>query len=350
MQELARRLGISLPIIQAPMRGVSTPSLAASVSEAGGLGSLGCGGLSAIELVGRVKATRSLTSKPINLNLFLHSTPPVSDAQLEAMRRRLDHYRRELGLSRLELGATTSSFDAALVAALQELAPQVLSFHFGLPDREVVKDLKASGAFIMASATTVVEAQILEHGGVDAVIAQGVEAGGHRATFASDHTAGQIGLIALVPQVADAVSVPVIAAGGIGDGRGVAAALILGASAVQLGTAFLGCHESEVAPAYRAALKGAYDTRITSVFSGRPARAIVNRFIREAADIEGELLPFPTQYELTATMREASAAADSSDFIAMWAGQSAPMTNFTNAADLVHSLAAEAAELLALDL
>jgi nitronate monooxygenase len=241
-------------------------------------------------------------------------------------------------------------FDDAILEAVLAIRPPVVSFHFGLPHRDAVRALKAAGAVVLCSATTVAEARRLEAEGADAVIAQGYEAGGHRGTFAGPLDAGTVATLPLVPQVASAVDVPVIAAGGIGDGRGIAAAFALGASGVQMGTAFLSCPEASVAPLYRQALLEAGDdsTRVTRVISGRPARGIRNRLVTELQDEEQAALAFPLQYSLTSPLAAASAARGSADFMALWAGQAVGLNRSLPAGELVGRLVEEARETFAL--
>ncbi|MEC9370146.1 MAG: nitronate monooxygenase, partial [Pseudomonadota bacterium] len=279
--DLTTRLGIRYPIIQAPMAGASTPALAIAVSTAGGLGSLGLA-MHTQEALRNDCATVSAAGAPYNANFFVHSEPVDDPARAADARSLLAPYYRELGLGEVpDVVTATPSFNDTHLQAVLDLRPPVVSFHFGLPNADAFKAIKAAGLYTLSSATNVAEARELEARGVDAVIAQGFEAGGHRGTFSEPYERGHVGTLALVPQVVDAVSIPVIAAGGIGDGRGIAAALALGASAVQLGTAFLTCPESAAHPLYRRALNEARDdqTRITHAFSGRPARGLENRYL-----------------------------------------------------------------------
>jgi nitronate monooxygenase len=341
---LTELLGTDHPIVQAPMASVTTPSLAAAVSEAGGLGSLGCANLGLEDLRAQIRAVRAVTSRPFNVNFFCH-VEPVGDIEREGrMRERLEPFYRELGLEQPEsVQAQRRSFYAAQLEILLDERPPVVSFHFGLPAQEHIQALKEAGAAVMCSATTVEEAAWLEARGVDAIIAQGYEAGGHRGTFLTPFAAAQIGTLALVPQIRSAVRRPVVAAGGIMDGRGIAAAFMLGASGVQLGTAFLLCPESATSVPYRRALQSpaARHTRVTRAFSGRPARAIVNRLAEGLADAEEEALAFPLQLALTRPLQQAGAGGDSADFLAMWAGQGAPLARVMPAGDLVSLLVHE---------
>ena len=350
--ELLEMLGIEHPIIQAPMSGVATPELAAAVSNAGALGSLGCGSLPAAAVRNQVAATRRATNRSLNINFFAHPEPVLDAEAAATMRSRLRRYYDELGLGPVpEPAELLRAFDRERLELMLELRPRVVSFHFGFPDAEAVRQLKTAGCVLLSSATTVAEARRLEAEGVDAIIAQGAEAGGHRGTFTDAPGAGAVGTLALVPQVADAVRVPVIAAGGIFDGRGIAAAFALGACGVQIGTAFLACPEAAVPPSYRAALRDASDeaTQVTRVFTGRPARVLRNRFAAEMHADGGEAgaLAFPLQASLTMPLgRSPDGAIVRPDFLPMWAGQGAPMQREMAAAALVERLVAEAQPLL----
>lgn len=340
-------LGLELPIIQAPMAGSGTPELAAAVSAAGGLGSLGCALLSAEEIEASVRAIRMRTNRPFNLNFFCH-TPPVRDADKEARwLDRLAHYYRESGATAPEgLTVAQRPFDAALCDLVVTLRPRVVSFHFGLPEPALVDRVRAAGCRILASATTPAEAEWLEEGGVDAVIAQGIEAGGHNGNFAGGGIATAFGTMSLVPLVADAVSVPVIAAGGIADGRGIAAAFALGASAVQIGTAYLFTPEVTINPVHRAALASAADrlTVHTNVFTGRPARGFVNRIIRDLGPMAADAADFPLLGSGLNPLRDATDASGTEDFTALWAGQAAALGRAMPAGKLTRQLAEDALE------
>ena len=347
--ELTSRLGIPYPIIQAPMAGASTPALAIAVSKAGGLGSLGLAMHTEEALRADCVAVSTATNAPYNANFFVHSEP-VDDLERAAdTRSLLAPYYRELGLGEVPDAITPApSFNDIHLQALLDLRPPVVSFHFGLPNDNAFRAIKAAGLFTLSSATNVAEARELEARGVDAVIAQGFEAGGHRGTFSKPYERGHVGTLALVPQVVDAVSVPVIAAGGIGDGRGIAAALALGASAVQLGTAFLTCPESAAHPLYRRALNEAADDtpRITHAFSGRPARGLANRYLLEMAGHEARYPDFPILNSLTGPLRKASAKENNPDFLSLWAGQSAAMSRNLPACKLIQLLVAETESVL----
>src|ERR1700716_3305081 len=282
---ILRLFGIELPIIQAPMASCVFSEMVVAVSEAGGLGSLPCALLSLEQMRSELGAIRRQTSRPIHVNFFCH-TPPRADANRERVwRQRLQRYYVEFGLEQNMPvpSANRAPFDDEMCDLVVEFHPEVVSFHFGLPEQKMVRRVRDTGAKIVSSATSVDEARWLEDRGCDAIVAQGYEAGGHRGNFLSEDVSTQSGTMALVPQVVDAVKVPVIAAGGIADARGIVAAFALGAAAVQIGTAYLHCPEAQISPLYRQALKGTRDneTAITNVFTGRPARAIVNRFMRE---------------------------------------------------------------------
>jgi nitronate monooxygenase len=342
-------LDIELPIIQAPMAGSDSPALAAEVSRAGGLGSLAGALLSPDKLRDGVQAIRAITPRPINLNFFCHSMTPSADPQqVERWKHFLrPHYQRlGLDIEHVAPAPLRMPFDAAACAVVEEVKPAVVSFHFGLPEPALVERLKARGIKIFSSATSVAEARLLEARGCDAIIAQGSEAGGHRAMFLEKTVETQTGLMALLPQVANAVSLPVIAAGGVMDGMGVAAALALGAYAVQLGTAYLFCPEANVSPLYRKALAETADngTAITNLFSGRPARGIVNRFVREAGPMSDAAPDFPHAATLIAPLRAASEKAGSTDYMQMWAGQAAGMGRALPAFELTKRLGEDAVD------
>jgi len=337
--------GIEHPIIQAPMAGAHLSDLVIAVSEAGGLGSLPCAMLDPEQVRTELGIIRQRTSRPINVNFFCH-VPPVGDPGREAAwRQRLQAYYAELGVdTSIQQGPTREPFNDALCDVVAEFAPEVVSFHFGLPERRLLDRVKATGAKIIASATSVAEARWLEDGGCDAVIAQGYEAGGHRGMFLSSDLASQAGTFALVPQVVDAVKIPVIAAGGIADARGIVAAFALGASAVQVGTAYLFTPEARISQVYREALKQAKDdsTVLTNVFTGRPARGIVNRFIREVGPLS-ELSPaFPLATGAVMPLRAKAEAAGSGDFSPLWSGQAASLAREAPAGELTRTLAAQA--------
>ena len=345
--------GIELPIIQAPMAGPVLSEMVIAVSEAGGLGSLPCALLSLDQVRSELNADRQKTSRPINVNFFCHH-PPVADAGREAAwRQRLESYYLELGVD-IDIKAPIPSssrtpFDDAACDLIVEFKPEVVSFHFGLPNDGLLNRVKASGAKIVSSATSVDEARWLAAKGCDAIIAQGFEAGGHRGMFLTDDISTQVGTLALVPQVVDAVKVPVIAAGGIGDARGIVAAFALGASAVQMGTAYLFCPEAKVSPVHRQALRNAKEnqTAITNVFTGRPARGIVNRIVREVGPLSALAPEFPLAAGAVTPLRSKSEAAGSEDFVPLWSGQAARLGRELPAGELTRRLAAEALAKLA---
>jgi nitronate monooxygenase len=339
-------LGIELPIIQAPMAGANLSDMVIAVSEAGGLGSLPCALLSHDKAREELSRIRQKTSKPINVNFFCHQAP-VFDAEREAAwKRRLKDYYLEFGLDP-EMPTpplTRAPFDEAFLSLVEEFGPEVVSFHFGLPQQDLLKRVKDTGAKVLSSATTVDEARWLEGEGCDAIIAQGFEAGGHRGIFLTEDLWTQVGTMALVPQVADAVKVPVIAAGGIADARGIVAAFALGASAVQIGTAYLFTPESTISPVHRQALKddGVERTALTNVFTGRPARGIVNRVMREVGPISAAAPQFPLAGGALAPLRQRSEPLGSGDFMPLWSGQAARLSRELPAGELTKRLAQEA--------
>ena len=338
--------GIELPIVQAPMAGPVLSEMVIAVSEAGGLGSLPCALLTVEQARQELVTIRQRTTRPINVNFFCHVPPRIDAAREAAWRRTLEPYYREAGLDPDEpvSSATRTTFDSAACDLVEEFAPEVVSFHFGLPGRDLRARVSATGARIVSSATSVEEARWLADEGCDAIIAQGFEAGGHRGMFLSSDIATQVGTMALVPQVVDAVHVPVIAAGGIADARGIVAALALGASAVQIGTAYLFCPEAKVPPAYREALRTARDndTVLTNVFTGRPARGIVNRLVREVGPMSDLAPAFPLASGAVAPLRSRTEPTGSTDFVAMWSGQSAGLGRELPASELTKRLASEA--------
>ena len=332
------RLNLKWPILQAPMGWLSTPALAAAVSNAGGLGGLGMWGFSAEDAERRIAGFRQQSSGSLNVNYPLWPEPRIKPEASEAMRQRLQPHYHAKGLGAVpQPEGAASEVSRDHLAMLLRAKPQMVSFHFGLPQPEVMQAIKSTGIFIICSATTVSEAKTLEQRGVDAIIAQGTEAGGHRGTFTGVDMGMQPGLFALLPQVVDAVSVPVIAAGGVADGRQVAAAFLLGASGVQLGTAFLRCEEANVLDAHRAALREANDasTIVTDVITGRPARYIKNKLTEDLITSGLEPVSFPAQLSLTAPL----GATGDRELTALFAGQSAALANDTNAAALVEFLA-----------
>lgn len=337
------QLGIELPIIQAPMAGVQGSALAIAVSKAGGLGSLPCAMLAPDALRAELAAIHAATDRPYNVNFFCHQPPQPDPERERAWRAALAPYYEELGVDpdSIPPGPGRRPFDADAAALLAEFEPPVVSFHFGLPSPELLAQVKAWGAKVLSSATTVDEARWLEAHGVDAIIAQGLEAGGHRGCFLTDDLTTQLGTFALLPQIVRAVRVPVIAAGGIADAAGVAAALRLGAVAVQVGTAYLCCPEATTSGIHRAMLKSerARHTALTNVFTGRPARGIVNRLIRELGPISAAAPAFPLAGAAVAPLRTAAERSGSADFSPLWAGQNATGCRDVPAAQLTRDLA-----------
>jgi len=341
---LTRRLGLAHPIIQAPLAGGGdTPALVAAVAEAGALGFIGASYLTPQQISESARAVRARTARPFGINLFAPVRPPEPLPDPGAALDCLARYHAELGLPPPTVPTLpVDGFREQLAAALESGA-SAFSFTLGVMPMEVIEAVKGRGMFLIGTATTVGEAVALEQAGVDAVVTQGAEAGGHRGTFAVDFDSGMIGTIALVPQVADAVKVPVIASGGIMDGRGIVAALALGASAVQMGTAFVTCHEAGVPEAYKDAILSAreHETRVTKAFSGRPARGIVNRFMTEVERRGAAILPFPLQNALTRPLRAAAAKQGRAEFLSLWAGQGAGMARRESAGALVKRLVDE---------
>jgi nitronate monooxygenase len=335
-------LGIELPIIQAPMAGVQGSALAIAVCNAGGLGSLPCAMLGAEAMRKELAALRQQTPRPFNVNFFCHRPPEPSPEREAAWRAALAPYFAEHGVdaAAIPTGAGRLPFSAETADALAEFKPAVVSFHFGLPSAELLARVRSWGAKILSSATTVDEARWLEAQGVDAVIAQGVEAGGHRGMFLSDDLATQVGTMALVPQVVRAVNVPVIAAGGIADAKGVAAARALGAAGVQVGTAYLLCPEATTSAVHRAALQSdaARITALTNLFTGRPARGIVNRLMRELGPISTLAPAFPLATAAIAPLRAKAESLGQSDFSPLWAGQNSSGCKPVPAAALTRDL------------
>jgi nitronate monooxygenase len=337
---LTERLNLKWPILQAPMGSASTPGLAAAVTNAGGLGGLGMWNRTTEQAARRIAGFRQQSGGSLNVNYPIWPDPRCAPETTEAMRRHLQSRYEAFGLGVVpEPQGDVSDVGTDHVALLLDTKPEVVSFHFGLPEPEVIQALKAAGVFLVSSATTVREARMLEAAGCDAIIAQGTEAGGHRATFTGVDIGMQPGLFALLPQIVDAVGVLVIAAGGVADGRTAAAAFMLGASAVQLGTAFLLCEEAEVRDAHRAALTKADDacTVVTDVISGRHCRYIRNEMIDDLVESGLQPLPVPAQQSLTQPL----AGSGKGDWTALTSGQSAALARQTNATELVDRLAEE---------
>ncbi|HET6279826.1 MAG TPA: nitronate monooxygenase [Polyangia bacterium] len=334
---------IDLPIIQAPMAGVQGSALAVAVSNAGGLGSLPCAALSLDAMRSELAALKAGTTKPFNVNFFCHSQPEPDVDQEAIWQAKLSPYFAEYGIDASAITASVGRlpFDEHAADVVGEFRPAVVSFHFGLPPKSLLARVRAWGAKILSSATTVDEAQWLEAQGVDAVVVQGIEAGGHRGNFLSKDLTLQTGTFALVPQVVDALKIPVIAAGGIADTRCVEAAMMLGAAGVQVGTAYLLCPEASTSAVHRAALKSdrARTTAVTNLFTGRPARGIVNRLMRELGPMSDAVPPFPLATSALAPLRAKAEAKASGDFSPLWAGQNVSGCKEVPAAVLTRELA-----------
>jgi len=343
MANLAALLGIDIPIIQAPMAGVQAGALAAAVSQAGGLGSLPCALLTPETMRKELELVRWRTASPLNVNFFCHVAPAPDAAREAAWRKVLAPYYREFGIDpeAIPEGPGRAPFSEESADALEPFRPEVVSFHFGLPEAKLLARVKSWGAKILSTATTVEEALWLEAHGVDAVIAQGLEAGGHRGMFLTEDVTTQVGTLALLPQVVAAVKVPVIATGGIADTQGVRAAFALGASAVQVGTAFLLCTEATTSAVHRAALKSeaARHTALTNLFTGRPARSIVNRVLREIGPMNPGVPAFPLATTAITPLRAKAEARGSSDFSPIWSGQNPRGCREVGAAQLLLGLA-----------
>jgi nitronate monooxygenase len=345
MTDFLQRLSIDLPIIQAPMAGTSTPALAAAVCEAGALGSIAVGATDSGGAAHMISRTRERTGRPFNVNLFCHAparTDPVREAAwIEALRPRFAAFGVEPPASLREI-YTSFVVDDAMLSVLLETRPAVVSFHFGLPGADRIAALKETGAMLLATATSIAEARACVAAGIDAVVAQGIEAGGHRGMFDPAAPDERLGTLALVRLLARAIDRPVIAAGGIMDGAGIAAALTLGAAAAQLGTAFIACPESNADAAHRAALADARGTRLTDALSGRPARCLVNAFTALGEDLASVARPdYPIAYDAGKALAAAAKARGDVGYGAQWAGQGAPLARAMPAAELVAILADE---------
>lgn len=350
MNDLCALLGIAHPIIQAPMAGGgSTPELAAAVSNAGGLGTLAGAYLTPEQITEAIAAVRRLTDRPFGVNLFAGGYEPIEGGDARPMLALLARHHAALGLPEPTLPALAGDPFAAQLDAVIAAGVPVFSFTFGIPGADALARLKSRGIVTIGTATTVAEARQLAEARVDAVVAQGSEAGAHRGTFLGSFEAAMVGALALVPQVADAVPVPVVAAGGIMDGRGIVAAQALGAAGAALGTAFLTCRESGIPEAYKAAIRAAQaeETTPTRAFSGRPARGIVNDFMREAHAQPDAILPYPLQNALTRPLRNAAAARGDTRFLSLWAGQGAALARDLAAGELMAALLREMAEVRA---
>lgn len=334
--------GIELPIIQAPMAGATSPDMVIAASDAGGLGSLPSALYSEDQLRAALDTVRAGTKKPINVNFFSRQNPTDDPAAQAAWRARLAPYYTEEGLDPNEPIPTAgrAPFNDAFAKVVEDYRPEVVSFHFGLPTPELVERVKRTGAKVISSATTVAEARWLEARGVDAIIAMGFDAGGHRGNFLTDEMSQQVGTFSLIPRIVDAVSVPVIAAGGIADRRGVLAAFALGAKAAQVGTAYLFTPEAAISDVYREALASAEEaTAVTNLFTGRPARGIVNRLMEEVGPLSDIAPPFPTAGAAVLPLRKAAEAAGRGDYSALWAGQAFRVSQSMGAGELTRKLA-----------
>lgn len=339
-------LKIEVPIVQAPMASAMDAELVIAASEAGALGSLPCATISVEKAREQVKIIRQRVSAPLNLNFFCHQATDADPAREAGWRQRLAAYYKELQLDpeASVQSANRAPFDVAMCELVEEMKPEVVSFHFGLPDKALLTRVKAAGCIVLASATIVKEAVWLEQNGADVIIAQGYEAGGHRSMFLTDNIASQPGTMSLVPQVVDAVRVPVIASGGIADGRGIAAAFALGAAGVQIGTAYLRTPESKVSALGQAALAAAADDSsvITNVMTGRPARGVMNRVMSEVGPVSSDAPAFPHAATALAPLKGSAEKLGKVDFTNLWAGQSVAMGRNMPAADLTRLLASDA--------
>jgi nitronate monooxygenase len=343
---LLRTVNIEHPIVQAPMAGAGGLEMAIAVSEAGGLGSLACAALDPSALRDLLASAGNRTGRTLNINFFAHPPAGQDKAADTAWAKGLAPFYERFGLhpqQTLDVGSI-HPFDDERCQVIETFKPAVVSFHFGLPDADLVARVKAMGAQVMSTATSVEEARWLEQHGCDIIIAQGHEAGGHRGMFLSNDVATQMGGMALVPQIADAVQIPVIAAGGIADGRGISAAFALGASGVQIGTAYLFTKEATLSKTYRRALQsaGSQPTALTNVFSGRPSRCLVNAMMREKGPMAADAPEFPKGFAAMARLAKAAESTGCRDFSAHYCGQAAALGRATTAAALTRELAADA--------
>lgn len=342
-KDFKQLLGTDLPIIQAPMAGVQDSALAIAVCEAGGLGSLPCAMLSIEKMLSEINLIKAATDKPFNLNFFCHEMPAYDENKQLQWQAKLKPYFSELGIEvdSSPSGASRTPFNHAIADAIEVFKPEVISFHFGLPNKELIQRIKSWGTRIISTATTLEEALWLEVNGVDGIIAQGIEAGGHRGMFLTQDTTTQMGLASLVPQIVSRVKVPVIAAGGIADAKGVQAALLLGASAVQVGTAYLLCSETNTSQLHRAAIKDSKSqhTALTNIFTGKPARGIVNRAITELGYLSEAAPAFPyASIEMT-ELRAAAEKQGLDEFSPLWCGQNTSGCKEISAGELTRLLA-----------
>ncbi|KZE72023.1 nitronate monooxygenase [Paenibacillus polymyxa] len=347
--QLTRALKIQYPIFQAPMAGgVSTPELVAAVSNAGGLGNLGGGYLTPEQLRSDIQKIRQQTDQPFGVNLFVPEQSEESEEAIFQMTDYLNKYRDELGTAQNPLILKSSESFEEQVQVLLEERVSIFSFTFGIPSQDMIQTIKQHGIFVIGTATTVDEAKQLEVGGVDAIVAQGSEAGGHRGTFLKDASHALIGTMAIVPQIVDHVSIPVIAAGGVMDGRGLAASLLLGADAVQMGTAFLACPESGAHEMYKQKILSTNEdsTQITRAYSGKAARGIETKFMIDMHQYRGTIPAYPIQNAMTRDIRQAAAKANSPEYMSLWAGQGLRLANDQPAASIVKQTIDEASILV----
>ncbi|MCR8847468.1 nitronate monooxygenase [Rossellomorea sp. SC111] len=342
--DVSKNLGIKYPIIQAGMAGgVTTPKLVASVSNSGGLGTIGAGYMSVADLNESIKQVKKQTNLPFGVNLFIPEVPEYSEEQVSQMQKLLTPFMKELNLFNDEAFSLEQiDLERQIESIIKERVP-VCSFTFGIPPKEIMKELKKEGIKVIGTATTVKEALINQECGVDVIVAQGSEAGGHRGTFLGTYDESMIGTFSLIPQVVDAVEVPVIAAGGVMDGRGVIAALALGAKGVQMGTAFLTNKESGAKAIHKKAILQGEDTSttITSAFSGKPARGMTNSFINIMKEYENQILPYPVQNALTKELRREAGNQHNPELMSLWSGQSPRLSKDVYVHELIDSLVQE---------
>lgn len=334
-----KSLGIRVPIIQAGMAGKTTnPQLVAAVSNAGGLGTLGAGYMAPEAIRTHIRAIRALTEKPFAVNLFIPQESQAFPEQIERTKQMLQPHLQKLGISSWPPRVHQHDFEKQVAVLIDEKIP-VFSFTFGIPAPTIVEQFKRNGTYLIGTATTTQEAIALEKAGMDAMVAQGSEAGGHRGTFQCSANQAMIGTMALIPQVTEAVQLPVIAAGGIMDGRGIAAALALGAAGVQMGTAFLTCLESTAHPKHKEELLKSQDTStsITKAFTGKEARGIRNEFMQSMASVEHDLPPYPIQNDLTAPIRKKAEELGNSSYMSLWSGQGASLCQEKSAEALIQT-------------
>lgn len=347
-KKLLEQLKIEHPIIQAPMAGgPSTPELVAAVSNAGGLGSLGCGYLTPDQINSEIRKVKEKTDRPFNVNLFIPETNNLKNPS-ERVLNKLENISNEFDIDPPEIPDSPKYKFEDQLAIIIDNNVHIFSFTFGIPENSIIKELHSKNIVVVGTATSVEEGILLEQAGCDALVAQGLEAGGHRGSFCSTESIPMIGSLTLIPQLVDKVDIPIIASGGIMDGRGIVASLALGASAVQMGTAFLGCEEAGITDPYREKLRQSRDdsTVLTKSFSGKYARGITNRFIREMSEIENEVASYPVQNSLTRQIRNAAKQKNDPEYMSLWAGQGSGMTQQTNAKELLENLVSETKEIL----